>query len=131
MDMKKVWMNLGVAIGVAVILAFDSLRQSCCPFTREVIVTPIYTLGDSSYERALTECKKIVKFGPLLGGLYPGGIAFRTPAAAAAYRDQKGWRRDRWGIYQLSGDYAQDVKQGHIDKALFVLRHVPESVSAE
>ena len=120
--MKKnviITVSMFILIGIVIFLEFE--RKSI-PIHRHNILTPIYSIGDKSYELALKENKTVVKFGPMFMGIYPGGLAFPNPEGARKFMIENNWDLQKWNIYQLSGDYRKDVKNGHINKSLLVLR---------
>jgi len=122
--MKKgiiITVSIAVLIGIAAVF---EIGKNATPINRNDISSPIYTIGDKSYELALKENKAVVKFGPMFMGMYPGGLAFSNPEAARKYMIENDWDVKKWDVYQLSGDYDRDVRNGHIDKSLRVLNKV-------
>ncbi|MBO9403074.1 hypothetical protein J7412_19780 [Shimia sp. R9_3] len=99
------------------------IRPAMTPVMRTSPETPVFTIGErASYTPALEAGKSVVKFGPLLFGLYPGGLAFASPQEAEDHMRSHNWDRAKWAIYELSGDYAQDTANGHLTNSLLVVK---------
>ena len=105
-------------------IAFIEFGRKSTPIERHNISTPIYTIGDKTYDLALNDKKTVVKFGPMFMGLYSGGLAFSSPEEAKKYMFENNWDKNKWDIYLLSGDYDIDVTNGHINKSLMVVSKV-------
>jgi hypothetical protein len=92
---------------------------------RSSVEEAIYAIADKDFSAALSKEKGVIKLGPMFLGLYPGGIAFKTPAAALAYVKKKEMNREKVAVYRLSGNYALDVNQEgevhHINKSLLLI----------
>ncbi|MCV6545999.1 MAG: hypothetical protein OIF56_01725 [Cohaesibacter sp.] len=119
---------IGAAFGLLILgfALFQTVRSQLEPLVRSDPSQPIFTIGETaSYDPALRQGKSVVKFGPLLFGLYPGGLAFASQQDGEAYLRDKGWDLEKWAIYRLSGDYAQDVDDGFLNKSLLVVSKVP------
>ncbi|WOG27275.1 hypothetical protein [Endozoicomonas sp. 8E] len=67
-----------ILIIVLAAIVWFGVMDSFSPLVREDITHPIFTIGDASYQSALSEGKSIIKFGPVFWGLYPGGLAFKN-----------------------------------------------------
>lgn len=98
------------------------LRPAMTPLVRSAPVDPIYTIGDNTYATALSEGRSVVKFGPLLFGLYPGGLAFASPDEAATYLLAQNLDPKAWRIYALSGSYGADSAEGFLTRSLLVTK---------
>jgi hypothetical protein len=125
---SKLWKRIAwtfAALAAVVVLAGVSFSSFATPLRRETIQTPIYTIGDGNYSRALDDGKNIVKFGPLPLGLYTGGIAFDNQEDAWNHLREVGKQNDGWGVYRLSGDFDLDTYQTgarrYTDKSLLVI----------
>ena len=121
--MKKIIITLSILLIIAMI-AFIEFGRKSTPIERHNISTPIYTIGDKTYDLALNDKKTVVKFGPMFMGLYSGGLAFSSPEEAKKYMFENNWDKNKWDIYLLSGDYDIDVTNGHINKSLMVVSKV-------
>ncbi|WP_419810586.1 hypothetical protein [Bacterioplanoides sp.] len=119
-----------LVITVLAIVVWLGVKDALTPVVRDNIGTPIYTLGDSSYQQALAQQKQVLKFGPLFWGQYPGGLAFTSAEQALQYLRQNPEEfpdSSEWGVYQLSGDLERDVNyngatgQLHIRHSLLVI----------
>ncbi|MGS2722471.1 hypothetical protein ACVBEJ_01920 [Porticoccus sp. GXU_MW_L64] len=120
----------------AIVLVFSALiiwlgvKDAFNPIQRSEINSPIFTIGDLSYQKALSEGKGVVKFGPLFWGLYPGGIAFSNPGEAQDFilgnQELLDSFSSGWAIYELSGDMSLDTyrdgENRYINKSLLVIR---------
>jgi hypothetical protein len=119
---RKVWTIAGIgalALGIWAVRSFIAATEV---FVRDAPDVPIYTLGArSSYSLALQNGTKVLKFGPIFGGVYPGGLAFASAQEARAHLEDNGWDPVRWSVYQLSGDYCLDSRDGHILRFLLVV----------
>ena len=123
------WLLVFVAISMVIYLGVKDVLN---PYFREDIQHTVYTIGDSAYQRSLSEGKRVVKFGPAFWGLYPGGLAFPTSEKAEAYylqnREQFAAVGSRWIVAELSGDLELDTyaeeHQRYLNKSLFVTRIV-------
>lgn len=111
--MKKWLIYAMVALMLVSLVVWAGVKDALQPVTREVIQSPIFTLGDATYQTALKADKQVLKFGPLFWGAYPGGLAFEDAAQAAQYlqehRDEFGAVSSGWHVYQLAGDFEQDT----------------------
>lgn len=100
-----------VVLGITIWLG---IKDAFTPEVRSTIQKPIYTIGDLNYDNALQEGKQVVKFGEMLWGLYPGGLAFRTPQEAKMFVEKNRQLLKQfssgWAVYELSGDFELDVK---------------------
>ena len=101
------------------------LHRTADATIRSSVEKPIYAIGDKDFSVALSKGKGVIKLGPMFWGLYPGGIAFKTPAAALAYMKKKEMNREKLAVYRLSGNYELDVNQEgevhHINKSLLFI----------
>ena len=122
-----------LAIAFAIVI-WLGVKDELTPVVREDIRTPIYTLGDGSYQQALAQQKQVLKFGPMFWGQYPGGLAFTDAEQALHYLKQNPQEfsdSSEWGVYQLSGDLERDVDyngysgQLHIRHSLLVIKQIP------
>lgn len=116
-----------VLLVVAGGLGFSSYAT---PTIRTSIEAPIFTIGDANYAVAMSEGRKVVKFGPLPLGIYPGGMAFKDRDSADRHLDTMGKRSDGWKVYRLSGEFLQDTYdsggQSYINKSLLVIESGPQ-----
>lgn len=104
------------------------LQRKATPVVRETIIAPIYTIGEvKGYGEALAAGKRVVKFGPMFWGLYPGGLAFETADVAHAYLSDQGLDHNKWSVFSLSGDYNIDATEGFTNKSLLVLKQAKDS----
>lgn len=114
-----------VTIGTLALLLFVfvfGIRPALSPVVRATVADPIFTIGArESYDTALAQDKTVVKFGPMLFGLYPGGLAFENADAAHAHMLAHNWDPQKWAIYKLSGSYGQDSAGGYLTHSLLVL----------
>lgn len=114
---------LAVALGFGVLLEY---RRVLVPTSRDVVVHPIYTVGDRGMLRELATGKRVVKFGPMFFGLYPGGFAFRAPEDARDYLNARRLDTNKWRVYELAGEFDKDSylhgARNHISKTLVVVR---------
>jgi hypothetical protein len=111
-------LTLALVVGVC---AYEVARAAK-PTLRQDPAHPLYTIGErTSYSAALADKTRVLKFGPMFWGLYPGGLAFETPQKARDYLRENDWDAARWSVYRLSGDYALDTAQGHITRSLLVV----------
>lgn len=129
--LKKLSLSIVVLLSVALI-AWIGVKDAFNPIKRESVQVPMYTIGDINYAEALAQGKKVVKFGPLFWGTYPGGIAFNNPKEAEDYiknnSELLNTFSEGWGIYELSGDFALDTEKNgdhrYINKSLFVIKTI-------
>ena len=95
---------------------------------RSYIEEPIYTIEHKDCSKALSSGKHVLKLGPMFWGLYPAGMAFKTPEDAREYMKKKEINTEEWGVYRLSGDYRLDVNEQsnthHINKSLMIIEKV-------
>ncbi|MBO9472077.1 hypothetical protein J7413_00855 [Shimia sp. R10_1] len=99
------------------------IKPTMEPVVRVSPTAPVFTIGErSSYTPALEAGKTVVKFGPLVFGLYPGGLAFASQQHAQNHMRANGWDLKKWAVYELSGDYAQDTKDGFLTNSLLVVK---------
>lgn len=119
---------LGVMLGVVGVGVLAEYQRAARPVLREPGANPIYTIADRALGANLSEGRRVVKFGPMFHGLYPGGFAFRTPEEARAYLAEKRLDLAKWRVYELAGDFAVDVvtrgHRTHIAHSLPVVREV-------
>jgi len=126
----KTLFNLLVFLLIIAGFAWLVLKDAANPMVREAIERPVFAVGEDNEDTraALAEGRQIVKFGPLLLGAYPGGMAFDSVESARAYIDDGGEPLRRYAVYELSGDMAEDTKlsDGHyrLVRSLVVLRQV-------
>jgi hypothetical protein len=92
-----------------------------------VTVSPqqaVYTVGRQQEATELRAGARVIRYGPLFWGLYPGAVAFRTPSEALKYLQGRGESLAQWQVFQLSGEYDLDVEDGRepnrINKSLVV-----------
>lgn len=132
--MKSIKILIAVVV-LLVLFVWSGVKDSLSPTIRGEITMPIYTLGDGNYGKALAEEKKIVKFGPMFWGLYPGGLAFASVEDAKAYlaanaAEFNSLSKD-WQVYRLSGDFLLDTRKegdlSYLNKSLLVLAPAPSS----
>jgi hypothetical protein len=101
------------------------LHRTADATIRSSVEEAIYTIADKGFSAALSKDKGVIKLGPMFLGFYPGGIAFKTPAAALAYVKKKEMNREKEAVYRLSGNYELDVNQEgevhHINKSLLLI----------
>lgn len=119
--MKPIVKKLIIIVLILAVAAFLEVNDKIKPLIRKDIKNPIYTIGDATYAKALKANRGVVKFGPLFGGLYPGGKAFKTADEARQFLVHQQMQPE-FGVYQLSGDYRFDVKAGYINKSLAVIK---------
>lgn len=119
--MKQILKKIIIIVLILAVAAFLEFNDKTTPTIRKDIKKPIYTIGDADYAKALAEKRGIVKFGPLFGGLYPGGKAFSTIESANRFLKEKNWSSE-FAVYRLSGDYSFDVTSGYINKSLLVIK---------
>lgn len=120
-----------VALSAATLLVGGGLvmlQVHAKPFVRNVVETPVYTVGDADDAAALSKHRRVTKLGPLPLGVYAGGLAFSSPKEARDYLRQTGHDGDGWGVYELSGDFDLDTREvegrHHITRTLLVVRRV-------
>ena len=119
-----------VVLLLSALAIWFGVKDALNPLQRTEIHQPIFTIGDANYQKALSEGKKVVKFGQMFWGLYPGGLAFSSPSEALAFARDNQNTLDKflsgWAIYELSGDLAQDTyikaNQRYLNKSLLVLK---------
>ena len=110
------------------------VKDALSPTQRVDTSQPVFTIGDIGYLQALRENKRIIKFGPMFWGLYPGGLAFSTPDQAAAFihshKDQLDWFSSGWAVYELSGDFNRDTREidgsRYLNRSLFITGQVQQ-----
>lgn len=120
---------LSIFILFAIGFIWFGTKDALIPMQREQISKPIFTLGDHSYQAAVSGEKRVLKFGPMFWGLYPGGLAFKTREEAVSYmlkhQSQLETVSKGWAVYQLSGDFDMDTylsgEQMYINTSLVVL----------
>ncbi|WP_448215697.1 hypothetical protein [Endozoicomonas sp. 2B-B] len=118
-------------IAIAAIVWFG-VMDSITPLVREDITHPIFTIGDASYQSALSEGKNIIKFGPMFWGLYPGGLAFKSAREATAFMQNNQSELDKfasgWAVYELTGDFEMDTHSSgqhrYLNQSLLVRQRV-------
>jgi hypothetical protein len=121
-----------VAIGVMALalggVVYSEYQRVAQPSVRDTVANPIYTIGNRDFSVGLAAGRRMVKYGPMFLGLYPGGFAFRAPDDARQYLDDRKLDRDRWRIYELAGDFDADTRargrHQHITRTLLVVREV-------
>lgn len=118
--MKQIIKKIIIIILILAVAAFLEFNDKTTPTIRKDIKNPIYTVGDSNYAKALAEKRGVVKFGPLFGGLYPGGKAFNDVESAKTFIKENYWGNE-FSVYKLSGDYSFDVTDGFTNKSLIVI----------
>ena len=106
-------------------LGTEEFRKKADATIRSGIEEPIYTIANNDYSVAISKRKRVVKFGPMFWGLYPGAIAFKTPEDASAYMKKKEMNEEELAVYRLSGNYESDVNQEgephRINKSLIMI----------
>ena len=118
---KRMAVAGGVLIGAAA-LGVHTFRTVTVPTVRDDVANPIYTIGErATYSAALNSGADVLKFGPMVFGLYPGGMAFASAQDARDYLREHGWSPDRWSVYKLSGDFVRDSTKGHITSSMLVI----------
>jgi hypothetical protein len=124
----KLWKKIAIVslfLALIATLCGVEIMRKAQPTLRENPAKPLYTIGErDTYSPALAEGKKVVKFGPMFFGLYPGGLAFAAPHEARAYLEDHNWDPQRWSVYRLSGDFERDSANGHVSRALLVLEEI-------
>lgn len=126
----KTLFNLLVFFLIIAGFAWLVLKDAATPMVREAIERPVFAVGEDNEDtrKALAEGLDIVKFGPLLLGAYPGGMAFDSAESARAYIDLGGEPLRRYAVYELSGDMTEDTQlsDGHyrLLRSLVVIRQV-------
>jgi hypothetical protein len=107
---------------------FVMLQVHAKPFVRNVVETPIYTVGDGDDAAALQQNRRVTKLGPMPLGLYRGGLAFESAGEAREYLRARGHTGDGWEVYELSGDFDLDTREvdgrRYINRTLLVVRRV-------
>ncbi len=121
--MKQIIKKVIIIVLILAVATFLEFNDKTTPVIRKDITNPIYTIGDSNYSQALSENRGVVKFGPLFGGIYPGGKAFGKIEDAELFLKTEGLSND-FGVYKLSGDYSFDVTDGFTNKSLVVIEKV-------
>jgi hypothetical protein len=123
--MKKIIYGLAAIILILAVLSVIEVRRHSSPWVRGGVAIPVFTIGDESFARDLAKGKKVVKYGPMFSGLYPGGLAFAMVEDAANYLRSENKDLSKWGVYLLAGDYLLDVDrtgpEHHINKTLLVI----------
>jgi len=117
---------------VAALTVWFGVKDALLPSERAGNENSIYTLGNDGYRDALESGKRVVKFGPMFWGIYPGGLAFSSPREARNYfqaNSQVFLSADQvWSVYQLAGDFHDDTYekdgQKYIKKSLIVFKLV-------
>jgi hypothetical protein len=115
-----------LTILMAFLLLFVALElhRTADATIRSNVEEPIYAISDKDFSVPLSKGKDVIKLGPMFWGLYPGGVAFKTPAAALAYMKQE-MNREKLAVYRLSGNYELDVNHEgelhHINKSLMLV----------
>ena len=121
MDLMMKYLLIIIAV---LIIAFIGVKDMFTPFERKVIDQPIYTIGDSSYKDAIGRGQNVVKLGPVLWGLYKGGLAFSTAEEAQQFyhKNRADFQDldDDWFIIELSGDFVQDA---YLDNNQYYIKH--------
>lgn len=111
--MKKWLMYAIIGLTLGSVVVWAGVKDALHPISRKDIQAPIFTLGDGTYLEALNTGKRVVKFGPLFWGAYPGGLAFADADKAAAYLYNHKSEFDHissgWRVYQLSGEFELDT----------------------
>lgn len=110
------------------VIGYFGVKDAFFVVNRTTSSNPIYTIGDKNYEKALKKGKKVLKFGEMFWGLYPGGIAFSSKEEAKEFALQNKEFLDKfsndWKIYKLSGDFLLDTKilsnQRYIKKSMYI-----------
>ena len=117
---------------VAVVVGGLFLKNYVTPTIRTEINTQLLTVGDENYSVALAGDKKIVKFGRLPFGIYPGGVAFDDADEAAEYLEEIGKVESGWKVYVLSGDFELDTilagERRFTNKSLLVIKEARERI---
>jgi len=132
----KTLVNLLVFFLICAGLAWLVLKDAANPMVREAIERPVFAVGEDNEDTraALLEGRQIVKFGPLLLGAYPGGMAFDSAESAWAYIDAGGEPLRLYEVYELSGDMAEDTQlsDGHyrLVRSLVVVRQMERLMPA-
>ncbi len=123
--MKKIIYGLAVIVLVLAVLCGLEVHRHSRPWVRGGVAIPVFTIGDESFARDLAKGKKVIKYGPMFFGLYPGGRAFAMVEDAANYLRSENKDLSQWGVYLLAGDYLLDVDrtgpERHITKTLLVI----------
>jgi hypothetical protein len=126
--MRKNKPLLTILIASLLFFVAVELHRTADATIRSSVEEAIYTIADKDFSVALSKGKSVIKLGPMLWGLYPGGVAFKTPAAAVEYIKKKEMNREKLSVYRLSGDYESDVIQEgelhYIDKSLMLTEKV-------
>ena len=126
--MKKRKILVPLFISLLIAFATMEFRMAANATVRSDIEEPIYTIERKGCSKALSTGKHVLKLGPMFWGLYPAGMAFKTPEDAREYMKNKDMNAEEWGVYRLSGDYELDVdKQSnphYINKSLMIIEKV-------
>ncbi|WP_422473773.1 hypothetical protein [Endozoicomonas sp. ALB032] len=121
-----------ILTAVLAAIVWFGVMDSFSPLAREDITHPVFTIGDASYQSALSEGKNIIKFGPMFWGLYPGGLAFKSAREATAFMQNNQSELDKfasgWAVYELTGDFEMDTHSSgqhrYLNQSLLVRRRV-------
>lgn len=126
--MKKRKILVPIFLSLLIAFATMEFRMAANATVRHNIEEPIYTIERKDCSKALSSGKHVLKLGPMFWGLYPAGMAFKTPEDARKYMKKKDMNTQKWEVYRLSGDYRLDVsKQSdahHINKSLMIIERV-------
>ena len=125
MTIRKYETLVPILIVLLIVIGMMEFLKSAQATIRITIDEPIYTIAGSDYSVAMSKGKHVIKLGPMLWGLYPGAVAFKTPEDAATYMKKKGINEEELAVYRLSGNYKLDVNQEgephRINKSLMMI----------
>lgn len=97
-------------LGVSVVGLHLWLQEYQIPTIRTEVNEPLYTVADADYDKALSEGRQVIQYGPLPGSaFYAGGLAFRQPEEALVWLKSTGKYDEGWRVYELSGDFGLDT----------------------
>ena len=113
-----------LTLGMAALIDY---QKASIPMVRSQPRHSIYVLESPRHQEALKAGQSILVLGPWCYGLFTGAQAFSSVSEATEFVDLKGLARDRWQIYQTSGDYRLDVIDGVLNKTLLLQAPLPYS----
>ena len=113
-----------LTLGMAALIDY---QKASIPMVRSQPRHSIYVLESPRHLDSLKTGQSILVLGPWCYGLFTGAQAFSSVSEATEFVDLKGLARDRWQIYQTSGDYRLDVIDGVLNKTLLLQAPLPYS----
>lgn len=111
----------------AVMAVAIDYQKASVPMIRNAPQAPLYVLGSPAKRQSVMAGNRHLVMGPWCYGLFTGAQAFSSVSEATEFVDLKGLARDRWQIYQTSGDYRLDVIDGVLNKTLLLQAPLPYS----